>query len=211
MTDEDAHPGTADILVAQAAELAYAKACGIQESHHGLLLQVRNGGDESPGFLLGRDIRKEFIKPACRELCVVPGFVEDVKGEEAQLGDGAVDGTVRQGALFLEPADEIPHLLPGDILRKFVEDMLQVVKIGTDVSRVAFEGMAGKAPQGNHFPVSFKISVHNGTSFVRNVKVSRISSVTAQGGGRIKKPNMELLNFENRVKLIIAVFVFWDC
>ena len=148
------------------ADLVYAKPCGIQERHHSFLFQVWDGRDESPGFLLGSDIRKEFIKPAGRELCVVPGFMEEVKDEKAQLGDGAVDDAVCQGTLFPEPVDEIPHLLPGDILRKLVENMLQVVKIGTDVSGVAFQGMAGKASQGNYFPVSFKISVHNGTSFV---------------------------------------------
>ena len=86
--------------------------------------------------------------------------------KDAAVGDGAVDDAVCQGTLFLEPVDEIPHLLPGDILRKLVENMLQVVKIGTDVSGVAFQGMAGKASQGNHFLVSFKISVHNGIFFV---------------------------------------------
>ena len=172
MADEDAHPGTADVLIAQAADLAYAKSSGIQECDHGLLLQVRHGGDESPGLLLGRDIRKKIIKPAHGKLCVVPGLMEDVKGKESQLGDDAVDGTVCQRTLPLEPADKIPHLLPGDILRKLVEEALQVVEIGTDISRVAFQGMAGKASEGDHLPVSFKISVHNGTSFVWDVKIS---------------------------------------
>ncbi len=172
MADEDAHPGTADVLIAQAADLAYAQPGGIQERDHSLLLQVRHGGDKSPGFLLGRDIRKKTIKPAHGKLCVVPGLMEDVKGKEPQLGDDAVDGTVSQGTLPLEPADKIPHLLPGDILRKLVEEALQVVEIGTYISRVAFQGMAGKASEGDHLPVSFKISVHNGTSFVWDVKIS---------------------------------------
>jgi len=166
MADEDAHPGTADVLIAQAADLAYAEPGGIQERDHGLLLEVRHGGDKSPGFLLGRDIRKEIIKPAHGKLCVVPGLMEDVKGKEAQLGDGTVDGAVREGALSLEPADEIPHLLPGDILRKLAEDVLEIAEIGTDISAVPYKGMASKAPEGDHLPVSFKISVHNGTSFM---------------------------------------------
>lgn len=152
MADEDAHPGTADVLIAQAADLAYAEPGGIRERDHGLLLDVRHGGDKSPGFLLGRDIRKEIIEPAHGELCVVPMPMEDVKGEEAQLGDDAVDGAVCQGTLPLEPADEIPHLLPGDILRKLAEDVLEIVKIGTDICGVAFQGMAGKAAQGDHLP-----------------------------------------------------------
>lgn len=124
MSDENAHPGAADVLIAQAADLTYAKSGGIQKREHSLLLQVRHGGDKSPGLLLGRDIRKEFIKPAHGELCIVPGLMEDVKGEEAQLGDGAVDGAVSQGTLLLEPVNEIPHLLPGDILGKLAEDVL---------------------------------------------------------------------------------------
>jgi len=131
MADEDAHPGTADVLIAQAADLAYAQSGRIQERDHGLLFQVRHGGDESPGLLLRRDIRKKIIKPAHGKLCVVPGLMEDVKGEEAQLGDDAVDSTVCQRTLPLEPADKILHLLPGDIFRKLVEEALQVVEIGT--------------------------------------------------------------------------------
>ena len=124
-----------------------------------------------PCLLLGGDIGEVLVKPAHGQLRVVPGLMEDIEGEEAHLGDGAVDRAVREGALPLEPADEVPHLLPGDVLRKLVEDVLQVVQVGTDIGGVRYKGMAGKAAQGDHLPIRFKISVHNGTSLVWDISV----------------------------------------
>lgn len=43
---------------------------------------------------------------------------------------------------------------------------MQIVKVSTDVSAVAFEGMVRKTAQGKHLPESDQIIVHNGTSFV---------------------------------------------
>ena len=172
MADEDAYPAAGDVLIAQGANLAYAQARGIHEGHHGFLLEARHGGDEVPCLLLGGDIGEVFVEPAHRQLCVVPWLMEDIEGEEAQLGDGAIDRAVREGTLPLEPADEGAHLLPGHVLWELVEDVLQVVQIGTDVGRVAFEGMAGKAAQGDHLPIRFKIFVHNGTSLVWDVEIA---------------------------------------
>ena len=57
-------------------------------------------------------------------------------------------------------------------MRTFAEDALKIVEISTDISTVPLQGMAGKAAQGDHLPVRFKIFVHNGTSFVWDVKIS---------------------------------------
>ena len=98
--------------------------------------------------------------------------MKDIKGKETQLGDDAVDGAVCQRTFLLKPLDKGPHLLPGNIFRTFAEDALKIVEISTDISTVPLQGMAGKAAQGDHLPVRFKISVHNGTSFVWDVKIS---------------------------------------
>ncbi len=41
------------------------------------------------------------------------------------------------------------------------KNILQIAKISTDISAVAFLGMVSKATQGNHFPIRIKIFVHN--------------------------------------------------
>ena len=46
-----------------------------------------------------------------------------------------------------------------------MEDVLQVVKISTDIGTVAFFGMVSKNAKGNHVPIRIKIFVHGELSF----------------------------------------------
>ncbi len=85
MPDEDAHLLAADILIAEAADLADAQAGRIHEGNHGFVFDVRHGGDELPDLFLGRDIGKVFIKPTHRKLGIVPWLMQDVDGEETKL------------------------------------------------------------------------------------------------------------------------------
>ena len=150
-----------NVFVAQAADFTDAETGRIQECDHGLLLQIRDRRNEDPGFLHGRDIGEVFVKPARRELGIVPGRMKDVQGKEAELRDRAVDGPVGKTPGFLEPADKIPQFCPGDIFREFVQDRQKIIQIGADISTVAFEGMVSKTAEGNHFPERIEIFVHD--------------------------------------------------
>lgn len=81
----DAHVFTLNVFIAETADFTDAQAGGIHEGDHGLLLEVRDGGDEMPCILLRGDKRKIGIEPAHRQLCRVPGQMKDIDGEEAQL------------------------------------------------------------------------------------------------------------------------------
>ena len=66
-----------------------------------------------------------------------------------------VYGTVREGTVFLEPADILPEFLPGDIFGLSAQNRLQIIQIRTDVSGIRFYRMASKTAKGDHLPVSF--------------------------------------------------------
>ena len=85
MRDVDPHIGTVDILITEMADFADAQAGRIHDGYHGFLLDVRDGGNEVESILQGRHERKKGIKFAEGELGVVPRFMEDVHGEEAEL------------------------------------------------------------------------------------------------------------------------------
>lgn len=95
MGDMDTHMGAADIVIAQMADFPNAQAGGIQKGCHGFLFEIGHGIDEGADLLPGRDIGEILIELAHGELGVIPWFMEDIKGKETQLGDGAIDGTVR--------------------------------------------------------------------------------------------------------------------
>ena len=153
MGDVDAHIRAGDILITEGADLTDAQAGGIHKGDHGFRFEVWYGGDEMPGLLLGGDKGQKFIKPAHRELCRIPGLMQDIHGKEAELGDGTVYGAVGKGAGFLEPADVVAEFVPGDIFRGFVEEGIQVSEIRADVGAVIFKGMASKAAEGDHLPI----------------------------------------------------------
>lgn len=52
MADVDTHIFTFNIVVAQVADFTDAQAGRIHEGDHGLLLEIRDGGDEMPGIFL---------------------------------------------------------------------------------------------------------------------------------------------------------------
>ena len=164
MKDMYSHAGAVDVFVAEMADFPNAQAGGIHEGSHCFLFDVRDGADKFKDLLLGGDKGKVCIKPAFRYLGVIPWLVEDIDGEEAELRDSAVDGAVSKIPLLLDPPDVIAEFLPGDIFRLFMEDVLQVIQIRTDIGRVADKGMVRKTAQGDHLPVKIKIFVHNGTS-----------------------------------------------
>ena len=85
MADKDAHLFTPDIFITEPAYLADTQAGRIHESEHGFLFNVGHGGDEMPCFVLGRDIGKVFIKLTQRQLCIILGLMQDIKGKETQL------------------------------------------------------------------------------------------------------------------------------
>lgn len=86
--------------------------------------------------------------------------MQHIHVEEPQLRNGTVDGAVGKPPGFLKPSNIIPKLLPGNLFRLFVENVVQVIEIGPDVSTVIFERMAGKTAQGDHFPERVQIIVH---------------------------------------------------
>lgn len=64
MSDMESEILSVNIFITQGAYLPDAEAGGIHQSGHGLLLQIRHSGNESPGILSGGDIGKIFIEPA---------------------------------------------------------------------------------------------------------------------------------------------------
>ena len=92
--------------------------------------------------------------------------MKDINGKEAELRDAVVHGTVREGAVLLEPADKIPEFIPGNVFRLFAEDGLQVAQIRADVSGIRFNSVVSKTAEGDHLPVNIEI-VHDGTSLKR--------------------------------------------
>lgn len=64
--------------------------------------------------------------------------MQNIYGKETELGNAMVYGTVREGAVFLEPADILPEFLPGDIFRLPAQNRLQIIQIRTDVSGIRF-------------------------------------------------------------------------
>ena len=53
---------------------------------------------------------------------------------------------------MLEPADVITEFVPGNILRGFVEDGIEVSEIRADVGAVVCQGMVRKTAEGDHLP-----------------------------------------------------------
>lgn len=81
--------------------------------------------------------------------------MQNIYGKETELGNAMVYGTVREGAVFLEPADILPEFLPGDIFRLPAQNRLQIIQIRTDVSGIRFFRMVSKTAKGDHLPVNF--------------------------------------------------------
>ena len=154
MGDVDAHVRAGDIVIAEGTDLADAETGGVHEGKKRLMLEVRAGMDKKGNLLLGRDKGEEFIKPAHRELGRVPGLMQDVDGKKAELRNGAVDGAVGKGAGTLKPADVITEFVPGNILRGFMEDGIEVIEIRADVGAVTHKSMVGKTAEGDHLPES---------------------------------------------------------
>ena len=144
MRDMYAHGRAADILVAEGAGFAKNR----------LVLEVGKRLDKIPDLILCRNKRKVGIKSAHRELCGIPGFVQNVNGEETELGNAVVHSAVRKTFLSLEPPDKITQFIPGDIFGGFVEKAGKIIKIGPDIGAVVFKGMVSKTAQGDHLPES---------------------------------------------------------
>ena len=117
--------------------------------------RVGNRRKEYLHFFPGRDKGKIGIKLPHRKLSGIPGFMENIYGKEAQLGETGVYGAVRKRTILLKPADKIPEFGPGDILWLFDENILQVIQIRADISRIRGYSVVSKATQGDHLPVNF--------------------------------------------------------
>lgn len=111
-TDMYVHGRAADVLITQAADFTDPEPRGIHEGNNGLMFKIGKRINKKEHFLLRRDIGKVFIKPAHGKLGVIPGPVEDIEGKETQLGNGAVDGPVREVSGMLQPADEATQIIP---------------------------------------------------------------------------------------------------
>ena len=136
-------------------DFANPKTCRKHKAEKRFKFQIRNRRKENLHFFPGRDKGKIGIKLPHRKLSGIPGFMENIYGKEAQLGDTGVYGAVRKRTILLKPADKIPEFGPGDILRLFEENVLQVIQIRADISRIRCYSVVSKATKGDHLPVSF--------------------------------------------------------
>jgi hypothetical protein len=136
-------------------DFANPKTCRKHKAEKRFKFQIRNRRKENLHFFPGRDKGKIGIKLPHRKLSGIPGFMENIYGKEAQLGDTGVYGAVRKRTILLKPADKIPEFGPGDILRLFEENVLQVIQIRADISRIRYYSVVSKATKGDHLPVNF--------------------------------------------------------
>ena len=72
MRDVDTHVFPLDILIPKGTDLTDTQAGRIHEGDHSLLLQVGDRGNKQPGFLLGGDKGKKFVKSAHGEVGGIP-------------------------------------------------------------------------------------------------------------------------------------------
>ena len=64
--------------------------------------------------------------------------MQNIYGKETELGNAMVYGTVREGAVFLEPADILPEFLPGDIFRLPAQNRLQIIQPKRSKQQMAY-------------------------------------------------------------------------
>ena len=113
-------------------DLANTKAGGIQERDHGLFFEGGESRNESMNLLLGGDKRKILVETAHGKLGIVPGFMQNIESEEAELGNTAIDGAVGKTAGLLNVADKITQDIPGSILGS-KRKRIKKIKICADV------------------------------------------------------------------------------
>ena len=154
MTDMDAHGRAADILITESTGFPNPQPGRIQEREYRLVLEVGKRLDKIPDLFLCRNKRKVRIKFPHRELCGIPGLVQNINGEETELGNAVVHGTVGKMLLLLEPPDKVAQFIPGDIFGQLVEDVGEIIQVSTNVGRIRFYRMVSKAAQGDHLPKS---------------------------------------------------------
>ena len=125
------------------------------EAEERFKFQIRNRRKENLHFFPGRDKGEIGIKLPHRKLSRIPGVMENIHGKETELGNAVVYGAVRKRTFLLKPADKIPEFSPGDILWLFEENILQVIQIRADISRIRCYSVVSKATKGDHLPVNF--------------------------------------------------------
>ncbi len=85
-----------------------------------------------------------------RDLVSIPVLVQDIGPEKLKMGNDRVHGTVREMARSLEPFQEPPDNLPGDIVRGEIP-ILKIGKIRSDISQITADGIRGKVLCLKHF------------------------------------------------------------
>lgn len=151
----DSHMFPFNIAVPQAADLTDPESGGIHEGDHSFWFQIRQCGDKNLCLFPGRDKGEIRIELPHRKLGRIPGLVQHIHGEETELRNAVIDRAIRKRALFLQPADKIPEFTPGDIFGLFVEKSLEIVQVGTDISRIRHYSMVSQTAEGDHLPVNF--------------------------------------------------------
>ena len=89
------------------------------------------------------------------ELSGIPGFMENIHGEEADLGDRTVDRAVRQTSGYFKVIKESPLVIISHLGRVFVKSIGNIVKISRNISTIRFHGMVSQTAKRDHFFVTF--------------------------------------------------------
>ena len=95
VSDMDPFIPALDIFVPEVTDFPNAQTGRIHEGGHGFDFDVRDGLNKGPDFFLGRDVREVSVKLPHGELGWIPGLMENIHREEADLRDSTVDGAVR--------------------------------------------------------------------------------------------------------------------
>ena len=95
VSDMDPFIPALDIFIPEVTDFPNAQTGRIHEGGHSFDFDVRDGLNKGPGFFLRRHIREISVELPHGELGWIPGLMENIHREEADLRDSTVDGAVR--------------------------------------------------------------------------------------------------------------------
>lgn len=155
MSDVDAQIFPLNVFITEVTDFTNTKTGRIHESNHSFRFEISHGRDKCFGLFFCRDKGQIGIKPAHRELCVIPGLMKNVKSEKTQLGNGDIDRTVRKIPFLLKDLKKPPLIFVRDLRRRFVKGIPDIIELSRNISLVRFHCMVGKTTKRNHFFVGF--------------------------------------------------------
>jgi len=70
------------------------------------------------------------------------------------LGNDTVDGVGRKPSRLLKPTNKTVQFSPGNLIREFQQEQIQIIQVSADISVVIFQGMGGQVAEEDHLPAN---------------------------------------------------------